>query len=143
MHPLLCRRAPSGDGRSQALLERYSGIFTIPNVAPGVNGFISYLLDIRLFPKDRRLVLTTPSTGSPRGGGDPPLATLALDDDTLLAPLLDLAELHVVNLVAPRTTLDHVYHQLPLSPRRIQRSVALLLLQLRVKLAALPVVKTH
>jgi hypothetical protein len=143
MHPLLCRRAPSGDGRSQALLERYSGIFTIPNVAPGVNGFISYLLDIRLFPKDRRLVLTTPSAGSPRGGGDPPLATLALDDDTLLAPLLDLAELHVVNLVAPRTTLDHVYHQLPLSPQRVRRSAALLLLQLRVKLAALPVVKTH
>ena len=132
MHPLLCRGAPSDEGRSQALLERYPGVFTLPRVAPGVNGFISYLLDIRLFQKDRRLVLTTPSAGSLRGGSDPPLATVTL------------AELHVVNLVAPPSTLDHVYHPAtPFATERVRYSAALLLLQLRVILAALPVVNTH
>ena len=100
---------------AEALLERFPGIFRIPSAAPGMDGFISHLLDIRLFPQDRRMVLTTPSAGNLRGGGDPPLAIVTLDD-TLRAPLLDLAELYGVNLVAPPLRSIMFTTQLPLSP---------------------------
>ena len=90
------------------------------------------------------MVLTTPAAGGLRGGDHPTLATVALDDDAFRAPLVDLAELHVVNLVASPTTLDHVCHSAtPFPTESVRCSAALLLLQLRTILAALPVVKTH
>jgi hypothetical protein len=49
-----------------------------------------------------------------------------------------------VNLVASPTTLDHVCHSAtPFPTESVRCSAALLLLQLRTILAALPVVKTH
>jgi hypothetical protein len=49
-----------------------------------------------------------------------------------------------MNLVALPTTLDHIYHSAtPFPTESIRCSAALLLLQLRNILAALPVVKTH
>ena len=104
---------------AEALLERYPGVFTILSVAPGLNGFISDLLDIRLLPKDRHMVLTTPSAGGRQGGNDRPLATGALDDDTFRAPLVDLAELHVLYLLAPPLRSITFTAQLPLSPPKV------------------------
>ena len=90
------------------------------------------------------MVLTTPAAGGRRGSDDPPLAAVAFDDDTFWAPLIDLAELHVVNLVASPTMLDHVCHlATPFPTESVRCSAALLLLQLRTILAALFVVKTH
>src|SRR5215210_4435565 len=129
---------------AEALSVQYPDVFAIPGVTPGVNGFIPHPLNIRLFPKDRRVVLTTLAAGGRRRSDEPPLATVVLDDDAFRAPLVDLAELHVLNLVAPPTTLDHVYHSAtPFPTANLRCSAALLLLQLATITATLPVVKTH
>src|SRR4051794_27851838 len=60
-----------------------------------------------------------------RGGGcgeRKPLSALALDHDTLGTPLVDLAELHFLNLVARLDALGYLISQLSSSPLSVSVS---------------------
>jgi hypothetical protein len=51
-----------------------------------------------------------------RGGEREPLPTFALDHNTLGTPLVDLAELYLLNLVARVEALDNLGHSPPFEP---------------------------
>ena len=56
------------------------------------------------------------------GGQRKPLSASALDHDTLGTPLVDLAELHFLNLVAWLDALDYLISQLSSSPLSVSLS---------------------
>src|SRR5215204_3956666 len=81
-------------------------------VAPGAEGFVSRPMSARSLPRAPRVVLRAAPPAGGRGGGEGRLlAALALDEDALRTPHVDLAERHLLDVVACFGTLDNLKHQ--------------------------------
>ncbi len=59
------------------------------------------------------MVRSAMAAGGSGGGKDQPLAAGAIDDDALWAPLVDPAELHLLDIVVSLSTLNYCHHQFP------------------------------
>src|ERR671932_2572471 len=89
---------------------RYSAIFTVPKVAPGVQDFVPQLLLVAhhlfLVLEHSCMIRPAPAADGYRAGEGQPLTTFALDDDALGAPPVNPAELHLLYLVVPPGSFD-------------------------------------
>jgi hypothetical protein len=81
---------------------------------PGVVDLI-LRTDVQHVFEDISIIRATLFASVLRGRGGWLLATLALDHDALWAPFIDLAPLHILNLVVGYETFDHLRHCVLLS----------------------------
>src|ERR687885_2211868 len=135
--------------RLNAPSTRYSAIFTVSKVAPGVEDFVPQLLLVAhhlfLVLEHSCMIRPAPAADGYRAGEGQPLTTFALDDDALGAPPVNPAELHLLDLVVPPGSFDDaLIHgaqpdtSFPLSPQTYLLYLYLMLSMLLLFLCTLP-----
>jgi hypothetical protein len=100
---------PPSATRRKSLLKRYSSILGVVQVMPGVGRLVLRPLGGQLFPDNGGVISFTIAGGFGSGKAQRTTAT-APDYHTLWKPPVDLAELHVLDLIAPFGTLDDRNH---------------------------------